>query len=209
MEAVARTARARLAEAARRTGLHRSTAHHLLQTLVSLGYLRQDAETRGYELAAKPFQITGRPGRRTSSPRSPAAPRRAHARAAARVELGRLPGRRGHRGGQARARRPGARGAGRWRAPPAVLHRGREGHPPWLPSPALAGLLSRDALRAPHAEDASSRAARSRPSCGASAPPATPSTTRSTSRASAAWPCRSSATRGGARLDLHPRPKAA
>jgi DNA-binding IclR family transcriptional regulator len=49
-----------LAEAARRTGLHRSTAHHLLQTLVSLGYLRQDAETRGYELAAKPFQITGR-----------------------------------------------------------------------------------------------------------------------------------------------------
>lgn len=49
-----------LAEAARRTGLHRSTAHHLLQTLVSLGYLRQDAETRGYELAAKPFQLTGR-----------------------------------------------------------------------------------------------------------------------------------------------------
>jgi DNA-binding IclR family transcriptional regulator len=49
-----------LAEAARRTGLHRSTAHHLLQTLVSLGYLRQDAETRRYELAAKPFQITGR-----------------------------------------------------------------------------------------------------------------------------------------------------
>ena len=49
-----------LAEAARRTGLHRSTAHHLLQTLVSLGYLRQDAETRGYLLAAKPFQLTGR-----------------------------------------------------------------------------------------------------------------------------------------------------
>ena len=49
-----------LAEAARRTGLHRSTAHHLLQTLVSLGYLRQDAETRAYELAAKPFQLTGR-----------------------------------------------------------------------------------------------------------------------------------------------------
>ena len=53
-------ARTSLAEAARRTGLHRSTAHHLLQTLVSLGYLRQDAETRGYELAAKPFQLTGR-----------------------------------------------------------------------------------------------------------------------------------------------------
>src|ERR1700741_5237595 len=49
-----------LAESARRTGLHRSTAHHLLQTLVILGYLRQDAETRAYELAAKAFQITGR-----------------------------------------------------------------------------------------------------------------------------------------------------
>ncbi|HWM41901.1 MAG TPA: helix-turn-helix domain-containing protein, partial [Burkholderiales bacterium] len=49
-----------LAEAARRTGLHRSTAHHLLQALVSFGYLRQDADTRAYELAAKPFQITGR-----------------------------------------------------------------------------------------------------------------------------------------------------
>jgi len=49
-----------LAEASRRTGLHRSTAHHLLQTLVSLGYLRQDAASRGYELSAKPFQLTGR-----------------------------------------------------------------------------------------------------------------------------------------------------
>lgn len=61
VEAVAQNgAQTSLAEAARRTGLHRSTAHHLLQTLVSLGYLRQDADTRGYELAAKPFQITGR-----------------------------------------------------------------------------------------------------------------------------------------------------
>ena len=61
VEAVALNgARTSLAEAARRTGLHRSTAHHLLQTLVSLGYLRQDAQTRAYELAAKPFQITGR-----------------------------------------------------------------------------------------------------------------------------------------------------
>lgn len=49
-----------LAETARRTGLHRSTAHHLLQALVSLSYLRQDPETRGYELSAKPFQLTGR-----------------------------------------------------------------------------------------------------------------------------------------------------
>jgi DNA-binding IclR family transcriptional regulator len=49
-----------LAEAARRTGLHRSTAHHLLQTLVGLEYLRQDPASRGYELAAKPFLLTGR-----------------------------------------------------------------------------------------------------------------------------------------------------
>lgn len=49
-----------LAEASRQTGLHRSTAHHLLQALVGLGYLRQDPGSRGYDLAAKPFQLTGR-----------------------------------------------------------------------------------------------------------------------------------------------------
>jgi DNA-binding IclR family transcriptional regulator len=49
-----------LAEISRRTGLHRSTSHHLLQTLVGLGYLRQDPGSRGYELAAKLFQLTGR-----------------------------------------------------------------------------------------------------------------------------------------------------
>ena len=49
-----------LAEISRRTGLHRSTTHHLLQTLVGLGYLRQDPSTRAYELAAKLFQLTGR-----------------------------------------------------------------------------------------------------------------------------------------------------
>lgn len=49
-----------LAEAARRTGLHRSTAHHLLQTLVSLDYLRQNPESRGYELGLRPFLLTGR-----------------------------------------------------------------------------------------------------------------------------------------------------
>jgi DNA-binding IclR family transcriptional regulator len=60
LESVAASARpVSLAESARRTGLHRSTAHHLLQTLVSLGYLRQSAETRAYELSAKPFQLTG------------------------------------------------------------------------------------------------------------------------------------------------------
>ncbi|HEY4775776.1 MAG TPA: IclR family transcriptional regulator [Xanthobacteraceae bacterium] len=49
-----------LATVGRRTGLHRSTTHHLLQTLVALGYLRQDATTRGYELSAKLFKLTGR-----------------------------------------------------------------------------------------------------------------------------------------------------
>jgi len=61
LESVAAAGRpASLAETARRVGLHRSTAHHLLQTLVSVGYLRQDADTRAYELAAKPFELTGR-----------------------------------------------------------------------------------------------------------------------------------------------------
>jgi DNA-binding IclR family transcriptional regulator len=49
-----------LAETVRRTALHRSTAHHLLQTLVSFGYLRQDPATRGYELTAKLFRLTAR-----------------------------------------------------------------------------------------------------------------------------------------------------
>jgi IclR family acetate operon transcriptional repressor len=51
---------ASLAETVRRTGLHRSTAHHLLQTLVGFGYLRQDPQTRGYELTAKLFRLTAR-----------------------------------------------------------------------------------------------------------------------------------------------------
>lgn len=49
-----------LAELARRTGLHRSTAHHLLKTLVDLDYLRRDSATRRYELSAKLFRLTGR-----------------------------------------------------------------------------------------------------------------------------------------------------
>lgn len=49
-----------LAEVARRLGLHRSTAHHLLQTLVALGWLRQEEESRSYTLSAKPQQLTGR-----------------------------------------------------------------------------------------------------------------------------------------------------
>jgi IclR family acetate operon transcriptional repressor len=49
-----------LAEIARRAGLHRSTGHHLLRTLVGLGYLHQDPETRSYEVAEKLHQLTAR-----------------------------------------------------------------------------------------------------------------------------------------------------
>lgn len=49
-----------LGEIARRTGLHRSTAHHLLQSLVGVGYIRQDKASRGYELSARLFTLTGR-----------------------------------------------------------------------------------------------------------------------------------------------------
>jgi DNA-binding IclR family transcriptional regulator len=49
-----------LAVTASRLGLNRSTAHHLMRTLVELGYLRQMETTRGYELTQKLHQITGR-----------------------------------------------------------------------------------------------------------------------------------------------------
>src|SRR5262245_26895748 len=61
LEAVAASGgKATLAETARRTVLHRSTAHHLLQALVGVGYLRQDSQTRCYELTAKLFRLTAR-----------------------------------------------------------------------------------------------------------------------------------------------------
>ena len=47
-----------LAEASRRTGLHRSTAFHLLQTLVGLGFLRRVEATRRYELATRLHRLT-------------------------------------------------------------------------------------------------------------------------------------------------------
>ncbi|HYD57747.1 MAG TPA: IclR family transcriptional regulator [Burkholderiales bacterium] len=61
LEAVAAADKpASLAETARRLGLHRSTAHHLMQTLVGAGYLRQEKSSRGYELTPKLYQLTGR-----------------------------------------------------------------------------------------------------------------------------------------------------
>lgn len=49
-----------LADTARKLGLHRSTAHHLMQSLVSLGWLRQEEIKRSYELTPKLYQLTGR-----------------------------------------------------------------------------------------------------------------------------------------------------
>jgi DNA-binding IclR family transcriptional regulator len=49
-----------LSDAARRIGLHRSTAHHLMQTLVGLGWLRQEEDRRSYALTARLHQLTGR-----------------------------------------------------------------------------------------------------------------------------------------------------
>jgi IclR family acetate operon transcriptional repressor len=51
---------ASLAETSRRLGLHRSTAHHLMRSLVALGWLRQDARSRSYELTTKVYRLTGR-----------------------------------------------------------------------------------------------------------------------------------------------------
>lgn len=49
-----------LADMSRRLSLHRSTAHHLMQTLVALGYLRQDDGSRSYELTRKLHRLAGR-----------------------------------------------------------------------------------------------------------------------------------------------------
>jgi DNA-binding IclR family transcriptional regulator len=51
---------ATLSEAARKANLARSTAHYVMQTLVALGYLRQDRDSHAYELAAKVFMLAGR-----------------------------------------------------------------------------------------------------------------------------------------------------
>src|SRR5574342_646279 len=51
---------ATLSEIARKTGLPRSTAHHLLRALVEFGYLVQDRDARPYRLAPKLFRLTGR-----------------------------------------------------------------------------------------------------------------------------------------------------
>jgi DNA-binding IclR family transcriptional regulator len=49
-----------LSDTARQFALHRSTTHQLLQTLVRIGYLQQDDDTRSYSLTQKLYQLTGR-----------------------------------------------------------------------------------------------------------------------------------------------------
>ncbi|HYL81362.1 MAG TPA: IclR family transcriptional regulator [Candidatus Acidoferrum sp.] len=51
---------ATLSEIARKTGLPRSTTHHLLRALVDFGYLVHDGDARPYRLAPKLFRLTGR-----------------------------------------------------------------------------------------------------------------------------------------------------
>jgi DNA-binding IclR family transcriptional regulator len=46
-----------MADVSRSSGLHASTAHHLLRTLVALGYLVQDGTTRRYRLGPKAFRV--------------------------------------------------------------------------------------------------------------------------------------------------------
>jgi IclR family transcriptional regulator, KDG regulon repressor len=46
-----------LAAICRQSGLHRSTAHHLLKTLALHGYVAQDEQTRDYRLGPKVYQL--------------------------------------------------------------------------------------------------------------------------------------------------------
>ncbi len=46
-----------LADLSRLVGLHNSTAFHLAKTLVSLGYIRQESETKRYRIGRKMFSL--------------------------------------------------------------------------------------------------------------------------------------------------------
>jgi DNA-binding IclR family transcriptional regulator len=48
-----------MAGVSRAIGLHPSTTYHLLRTLTTLGYLRQDEATRNYVIGPKLFQVAG------------------------------------------------------------------------------------------------------------------------------------------------------
>jgi DNA-binding IclR family transcriptional regulator len=51
---------ATLSDTARKANLPRSTAYHIMQTLVRLGYLTQDTDSRNYQLAPKIFNLSGK-----------------------------------------------------------------------------------------------------------------------------------------------------
>ncbi len=51
---------ASLSDTARKVNLPRSTTHHIMQTLMRLGYLRQDEESRTYELGEKAARLSRR-----------------------------------------------------------------------------------------------------------------------------------------------------
>jgi DNA-binding IclR family transcriptional regulator len=51
---------ATLSEIARKTALPKSTAHHLLRSLVDFGYLVQDGDARPYRIGPKLLRLTGR-----------------------------------------------------------------------------------------------------------------------------------------------------
>ena len=46
-----------LAETSKQNKMHASTAHRLLQTMIEIGYVRQDSRTRRYHLGARTFSL--------------------------------------------------------------------------------------------------------------------------------------------------------
>ena len=187
-----------LAEIARRTGLHRSTGHHLLQTLVGLGYLRQDPATRSYELSAKLFQLTGR----TWTPEQLGVIAQPLV-----AELARVSG----EGASLAAYRDGAvkivakcdhdgpvrvvQDVGAERP----IHATAVGKAivAFLPAAELEGVLSRLTYERYTPRTIVEPARAGKPNCAGSARPAAPTTTRSISRASAASRRRCASTAGG------------
>ena len=169
-----------LGEASRRTGLHRSTTHHLLQSLVGVGYVRQDKKSRGYELTSKLFELTGRMWTPEQIGRNrPAIRGRPHAYQRRRRQHGRLPGRNRIDRRQARRRRSGARGSERGRRAPNSRNGRRQGHRGISPGSRTQGPAAAASLRIRMRHGPSPRKRRSPPNFSASGSPAAPMMTKS------------------------------